>query len=135
MQTFLPYPDLWESANCLDRQRLGKQRVEAMQILNALNGLSRGWVNHPATRMWRGFEPALTQYLRACIIAWELRGYQNTMRTPEFISPTNFVYPPWFGRDDFHASHRSNLIRKNPQHYSLYGWTEPQDLPYIWPVA
>jgi hypothetical protein len=29
----------------------------------------------------------------------------------------------------------SNLIRKNPQHYSQYGWTEPQDLPYIWPVA
>jgi len=135
MQTFLPYPDLWRSADCLDRQRLGKQRVEAFQILRALRGQTRGWVNHPATRMWRGYEPALTQYLRACIIAWQIRGYENTMALPEFIPPTDFVYPPWFGREDLHSSHRSNLLRKNPEFYSQYGWTEPADLGYIWPVA
>jgi len=33
MQTFLPYPDLRDSVACLDNKRLGKQRVEAMQIL------------------------------------------------------------------------------------------------------
>ena len=32
MQTFLPYPDFWVSAKMLDDKRLGKQRVEAMQI-------------------------------------------------------------------------------------------------------
>lgn len=32
MQSFLPFPDFARSANCLDRQRLGKQRVEAKQI-------------------------------------------------------------------------------------------------------
>lgn len=36
MQTFLPYPQFWESARVLDRQRLGKQRVEALQILKVL---------------------------------------------------------------------------------------------------
>lgn len=30
MQTFLPYPDFVESASVLDRQRLGKQRVEVI---------------------------------------------------------------------------------------------------------
>jgi len=29
MQTFLPYPDFARSAAVLDRQRLGKQRLEA----------------------------------------------------------------------------------------------------------
>jgi len=33
MQTFLPFPDFAESAKCLDNRRLGKQRVEAKQIL------------------------------------------------------------------------------------------------------
>ena len=33
-----------------------------------------------------------------------------------------------------HASHRSNLLRKEPAHYTQFGWTEPPDLPYVWPV-
>ena len=36
MQTFLPYKSFVKSLNCLDNKRLGKQRVEAMQILNAI---------------------------------------------------------------------------------------------------
>lgn len=135
MQTFLPFPCFAQSAACLDRLRLGKQRVETVQILNALSGRTKGWVNHPATRMWRGFEPALTQYLRACIIEWEMRGFRNSIAMPEFVPPCDFNYPGWFGREDFHASHRSNLIRKNPDFYRTYGWTESPDLPYIWPVG
>ena len=36
MQTFLPYPDFAASAAALDDRRLGKQRVEALQVLRAL---------------------------------------------------------------------------------------------------
>lgn len=54
MQTFLPVANFCESAKYLDKARLGKQRVEAMQILSTLSGASRGWINHPAVRMWRG---------------------------------------------------------------------------------
>ena len=36
MQTFLPYPNFADSLDCLDYRRLGKQRVEAFQIINAL---------------------------------------------------------------------------------------------------
>lgn len=52
VQTFLPYPDFAQSAQCLDRQRLGKQRVEVLQLLKALKGESKGWKNHPAAKMW-----------------------------------------------------------------------------------
>ena len=52
MQTFVPYPDLHDSAAVLDYRRLGKQRVEAYQIIRAALHLSKGWGNHPATRMW-----------------------------------------------------------------------------------
>ena len=59
MQTFLPYPDDRASAADLDDRRLGKQRVETLQILRALTWRTYGWQNHPAVRMWRGFVPAL----------------------------------------------------------------------------
>ena len=58
MQTFLPYTDFIKSAKCLDYKRLGKQRVEAKQILNILLGetTKAGWTNHPAVLMWSGYE-------------------------------------------------------------------------------
>lgn len=132
MQTFLPYPDFGRSVAALDRARLGKQRVEAMQILKALAGETRGWVNHPATRMWRGFAPALAAYHDAAIREWVRRGYRNTM--PFLSSGSGFELPPWFGDPDFHASHRSALLRKLPEHYRGFGWPEPDDLPYVWPA-
>ena len=42
MQTFLPYPSFDASAKVLDYRRLGKQRVEAYQILNTITGKSAG---------------------------------------------------------------------------------------------
>ena len=38
MQTFLPYQNFIKSAKCLDYKRLGKQRVEALQIHNIISG-------------------------------------------------------------------------------------------------
>lgn len=38
MQTFLPYPDFSKSASVLDKRRLGKQRVENLQIMQVLLG-------------------------------------------------------------------------------------------------
>ena len=36
MQTFLPYPDFRESLESLDYKRLGKQRVEALQLVKSI---------------------------------------------------------------------------------------------------
>jgi len=130
MQTFLPLPSFTASAQALDYRRLGKQRVEAMQILNTLTGKSTGWKTHPAVKMWVGHENALAAYMDACIDEWVSRGYRNTMRV---VRPTGIIMPPWFGDDAFHASHRSNLLRKSPDFYSRFGWIEGPDLPYVWP--
>jgi hypothetical protein len=41
--------------------------------------------------------------------------------------------PPWLGDADFHLSHRSRLIAKDPRFYTpLFPDTEP-DLEYVWP--
>lgn len=134
MQTFLPYPDIFESVRCLDYRRLGKQRVEAMQILKALRNPKYGWQNHPAVKMWRGHEKALAFYMNACIDEWIGRGYNNNM-IKEDVSGLDLDLPPWFGNESFHASHRSNLIRKDAEHYLRYGWIEPADMEYVWPTV
>lgn len=133
MQTFLPLPSFKESARSLDYRRLGKQRVEARQILDCLRGVgSLRWQNHPAVRMWRGYENALAAYMDACIDEWVGRGYRNTMI---LARPTSIIMPPWFGDPSFHASHRSNLLRKDPTFYGALGWTEGTELPYVWPSS
>ncbi|MDT5035120.1 MAG: hypothetical protein QOE03_305, partial [Micromonosporaceae bacterium] len=58
VQTFLPYPEFATSARVLDQRRLGKQRVEAIQVLRGLIVPGYGWRHHPAVKMWAGYEEA-----------------------------------------------------------------------------
>jgi hypothetical protein len=134
MQTFVPYPDFAESARVLDRQRLGKQRVETLQLLKALAGETKGWVNHPAAQMWRGHENALVHYGIAVCDEWTARGYKDSCREKiaAYGCGAPVVMPSWWGREDVHASHRSNLLRKDAKHYGQFGWSEPDNMEYVW---
>ena len=133
MQTFLPLPSFSESAAVLDRRRLGKQRVEALQIIRALTVPGAGWRNHPAAKMWDGYVPALAAYGVAVCDVWISLGYKDTCRSRFLdLADPSASRPPWFGREDFHLAHRSNLIRKDPEYYGQR-WPEvPNDLPYLW---
>ena len=130
MQTFLPEPTFALAVSRLDPRRLGKQRIEAMQILKALADPTYGWQHHPAVRMWRGFEESLQGYYNACIWEWVHRGYRNSM--PLYFPEPPTTPPPWL-TPALIASHRSNLLRKDPVWYSQFGWNVPNDLPYVWP--
>jgi len=134
----------------LDVKRHGKQRVECKQILLALEGVynsSGAWINHPAVKMWRNYEAALAGYGYAICKTWIRKGYKDFLldffkeKQKYYLElhSTNgdywrLKYPPWFGNEDFHASHRSNLLRKNAEYYSKFRWSEPNDIPYVWPV-
>jgi len=138
MQTFMPLPDFLSSLTVLDYRRLGKQRVEAKQLIDTIlerptkSGKPRkGWRNHPAAIMWRGYVPALQHYHNLCIDEWITRGYKNSMPREEIADA--IVMPHWMGDPAFHASHRSNLLRKDPKYYSGWGWTESDNLEYLWP--
>lgn len=126
-------PDFEATARLLDDRRLGRQRVEAYQILRVLAGMTRGWVHHPAVLMWRGYEMALSAYMNAMIEEWERRGFENRMLRVAVRPP--FEKPWWLGDTKFHDSHRSNLIRKEPGHYRPFWPHVPDDLPYVWPVG
>lgn len=123
------------SAQDLDNKRLGKQRVEAYQILKANLGLTQGWRNHPAAIMWRGHEGALCQYTLAVCDEWIKRGYKDTIRVQvirimEELPEEAFETPWWIGIPEFHESHQSNLRRKNPIYYN---YSIEDDRSYVWP--
>jgi hypothetical protein len=138
MQTFLPYPDFQKSLESLDNKRLGKQRVETFQILNAIlkrpkkDGTPyKGWLNHPCSVMWKDYTDALKLYFNISLVVWVERGFTNTMN-PEILSSDIVEYPHWLGFEKFHSSHRSNLLKKDNDYYLKHGWTENPLDPYIW---
>jgi hypothetical protein len=141
MQTFIPSWDLPTIGRVLDRQRLGKQRVECVQILRSLDSTvpGRGWANHPAVRMWRGHEAFLLEYTSAVCEAWSSRGYRNVKIADHLAHYrarlTGPAVPPaWWGDDRVLVSHRSNLIRKHAEHYQPMWPNVPDNLPYYWPT-
>ena len=138
MQTFLPYQDFRKSLESLDNKRLGKQRVETFQIINAILGRPKkdgtpykGWLNHPCSVMWRDYVPALKLYFNMSLVIWEERGFINNMNL-ELSTDSIIKFPHWLGNERFHSSHRANLLRKDSEYYSKHGWTENPEDPYIW---
>jgi hypothetical protein len=140
MNTFLPYPNYLATAKVLDRARLGKQRVEGYQILRILLGLTNGWKNHPAVKMWRGYEYQLVRYVHDICWEWSQRGYKDTVGEKVaklYIERRIFeqppTEPPWLRDWAFHLSHQSNLVRKDPAFYGPKFPGVPPNLPYVWP--
>ncbi|MGW0483116.1 MSMEG_6728 family protein [Nonomuraea sp. NPDC003214] len=151
MQTFLPFPDFTRTARVLDPLRLGKQRVEALQILRALTVPGYGWRHHPAVKMWAGYEEALVRYgLEVCghwcstgradtcaaTMTRELAdtcGARDVRSQPELALAGEL--PPWLGDPELHLSHRSALLRKDPGFYRPLFGADPDDLGYVWPPS
>ena len=102
LNTFLPYPEFERSVECLDNRRLGKQRVEAWQILRVVQAspvpvTGTAWANSPAVRMWRGFPDALAVYYNACLDEWGRRGFKNVLLQPLELQSLPAAMPPWLG--------------------------------------
>lgn len=140
MQTFVTHVNPNVTALELDRMRLGKQRVEAIQIARTLLGLSQGWRNHPAVKMWRGYEKFLVHnYIPAIMNRWISLKYKNEgcyshhLILSQMVSQVNIERPHWFFDDSFILSHKSNLIQKKPEHYQNLYPEVTSGLPYIWP--
>ena len=149
MQTFAPYADFEASARSLDTKRLGKQRVEVIQIVRALTVPGYAWSSHPAVLMWRGYEEALGRYGLTMCDVWIERGFGDTcaetiatdlrtygidpIRSEAELAQADAL-PGWLHADDLQRSHRSSLVRKDPEHYGPQFPEVPGDLEYVWPV-
>ena len=149
VQTFLPFPDFEMSARALDVKRLGKQRVECLQVVRGLTVPTYGWRHHPAVKMWRGHLEALGRYTLTCCEVWTQGERADTcaatvvadlsaagverIRSEAELHEADAM-PYWLGDPAFHRSHRSALVRKDAAHYGPLFPDVPDDLPYVWPA-
>lgn len=160
VNTFVTTTDLVQNAKNLDYKRIGKQRLEARQIIAILEALdnskqldTKGWIEHPATKMWHGYTNALKVYFNVIVREWIQRGYVNNMQLYDideskyYVNPyigngmfqyqfTEYSFPPWFGYPPFIMAHRAALWRKNPVYYAKFNSPELQpyiNIGYLWP--
>jgi hypothetical protein len=153
MQTFLPFPNFKLSAKVLDNKRLGKQRVEVLQLLRGQ------FPNHPCHKMWSYHKDTLAVYgIRICQ-EWISRGYKDTCLDKiiaEMSAPVQAVARNdwflenletqllhqlhWYGSTSFHRSHQIALLRKDYFHYAAkmhdiinLPSEEALSTPYVWP--
>jgi len=136
MQVFLPFPDYLRSVRCLDKSRLGNQIWRECKTL-----ISGGWANHPVAKMWAPYKHALAEYslhgLNELLNRGHIHPDSYTKLSLFFLNYIQRPYddPPFLGDEDFHLSHRLNLLWKDPTWYSNY-FTEPVPTTkpdYIWP--
>lgn len=160
---FFIYPDIQATAKTLDRERLGKQRVEAKQIIDVLERYDQGvdiskmgWANHPALKSWMGFTNPLKVYFNVIVREWIHRGYVNNMplyavdESLYKIVPCHFdghklifeqafdqySFPFWVSFPPFYLSHQASLCRKNPSYYKFLLRNELNEYlnnGYLWP--
>jgi hypothetical protein len=163
MQTFITSKYVSTIASDLDNKRLHKQALEAWQILMVLCELDpqgnhrtpKGWVNHPAVKMWRGSEYYLYYYACAMVDEWVSRGYKSTLKEKLWktalaadklgiIDIGEGINEPswWLNEDTINqviSSHRRALLVKNYEWYHSKKWKEdtefyPETYEYVWPT-
>lgn len=149
MQTFVPFVSFEASARALDAKRLGKQRVEVIQIVRALTVPGYAWKSHPAVLMWKGYEEALGRYGLVMCEVWLELGFGDTcaatiqadlatygvphLRTEAELADAGAL-PPWLFDEAVRESHQSALVRKDPEFYRARFPDVRPDLEYVWPV-
>lgn len=133
MQTFLPYISFAKSARHLDVQRLGKQRVETLQLLQAIESRDGAWANHPCTKMWMQYSGALVRYGLTMCDEWISLGYRDSCRDQILSFGLDTHQTPEWLTEAFCATHRAALLYKDYEFYSKFGWKEEPAQNYFWP--
>ena len=147
MVTYLPFPSYRKSVECLDDQRLRKQRNDVLQLLIILKwdylrlniwlaelvlpdpGVVFTQIAVPceASILWEGYSNALVAYgLEACN-AWRTRGNVDRLydKIDSFTEEDIFPEQSWLEQrnlcpkisEELHWDHQQLLLKKLPSHY------------------
>jgi len=143
MQTWLVANTFEKSATLLDRRRLGAQLYESVHILASLRHKNhllinpkRDVSNHPASKLWVGYERELGAYIYAHLSEWCNRGYKSDINTKNYRVITEglergmYNIPSWITSEVI-VTHRNVLYRKNPTFYPKK-WCGDRGMRYDW---
>ena len=112
MQIFLPFKDVYKTAICLDPRRLNKQIIECKQILNVYRGISKAWMNHPITKMYKNYSAFIEIYMH-CLIAVKNGHHIDAQK----IAMTSHILIPSFITDEYCDNMKRRLYTKDPIFY------------------
>jgi len=150
----MPFQDFGETANCLDLQRLFKQCVECLQIIQTIQKCQEdtlqvkkiGFRHHPSVLMWYHHTNALKLYFNTMfekVLTYQVHHINKMTKFTNFDSQN--VEMPWFVSYLPHLySHRARLYQKDynyykdkfefPQEYLNFGyiWTHRHSKEYYY---
>ena len=114
MQVFIIGSPL-ETAMCLDKKRLNKQIIECGQILKAIWGESKSWVNHPCTIQYRDNVKWLIAYTH-CLESF----FNNDIHKARIWNLYAMDNKPIFHTQDYFDNMKRRLYTKNHEHYKQW---------------
>ena len=117
MQVFIPYSSPFDTAMCMknDTRRFLKQIQEVRQILSAIYDPTRGYANHPVTKMYKNHTAWLNLYLQTLELVRD-----NNLFLARFKSlQANLVRPKWM-TDELCDQHKRRLYTKAPYRYPQF---------------
>lgn len=111
MQVFIIGSPL-ETAMILDKKRLNKQIVECGQILSALNGESKSWLNHPCTLQYKNHKQWLHNY-KLCLYYYKCGDYEFAKKLSNICD----INRPQFHTNEYFNQMKRRLYTKDNKHY------------------
>lgn len=123
MQVFLPFISPLETACCLDKRRLNKQVIECKQILNALAGNSKAWLNHPVTQMYKNHTLWLEYYM-LCLQSY----FKGDLNMAEKYNNIAILKTPYFISEGYCVHMRKRLYTKDKLYYNMFSQYGESDI-------
>lgn len=114
MQVFIIGSPL-ETAKALDKRRLNKQIIECRQILNAINGKSNAWKNHPCTIQYRDNVNWLIAYTH-CLESF----FNNDIHKARIWNLYAMYNKPIFHTQVYFDNMKRRLYTKDHNHYKQF---------------
>lgn len=144
VNTFILSSDNNETARLLRQPHLVKQITEGFQILSILEGTNKGkgFVNHPAVKMWEGYTEGLKDYIYCMMKEAKRREYKvNSDKMKSIKQEETPEFPNWFYNKRMHECHRAMLCHKHPEYLEIFEKAEYEintehykgKYGYIWP--
>ena len=116
-----------ETAMALDRPRLNKQIVEITQMLNALNGETKAWRNHPCTLQYEQHKDWMIEY-QECLKAVAAKLFPEAVAHSDLADS---IRPP-FHTDDFFIQMKRRLYTKDNNHYAQWSCLGVSNENWYW---
>ena len=118
MQVFIIGSPL-ETAKNLDRRRLNKQIIECQQILNAIEGKTKSWSNHPCTIQYREHRNWLIHYFNTLIHYRRYIVLQNGfyLDAAKICDCCANKLIPLFHTSEYFENMKKRLYTKDNEHY------------------